>query len=207
MIDLLSFRKYAILIPVLRDLNAVKETVSEGMFVMTLRWMLCILFQIIGLIFALLAGLNKNKFWILALTLGANICSTLVMLLAGRYDGAAATVVGTVRSFLFLFQNKTSDHKIFWGCVSAHILVGILSWQSVLSLLIIIATVVLCYVNWFGDSLKIKYGSILSCTCWVIFDTASGIYIEAARDLAEIVSNVIGLKRIHEAKRKQITVS
>ncbi len=173
---------------------------------MTISWILCIVFQVLGLMFALFAGLNKKKRWILTLTLGANVCSMLVMIFAGRYDGAAATVICTIRAFLFLFQDRVSDNKIFWGCVAAHLIVGILSWQSLLSLLIIVAPIVLCYVNWFGSSPVIKRGTIFSCCCWTVFDFINGIYIEGLRDLAEIISNVIGIVRLRRSRRVQASV-
>ncbi len=155
----------------------------------------CYFFQVLGLCCVLLAGVHKQKKWILVLNFAANVCSTLVMLLAGRYDGAAATVICTIRAFLFLFRERVRGNKIFWGCVVTHVLVGVISWQSPLSLLIIIAPVVLCSVYWFGGVRTIKYGTIVSDSCWVIFDLSSGIYIEAARDISEILANLVGLFR------------
>ncbi len=155
-----------------------------------------IVFQLLGVFFVLLAGVNRKKSWILMLSFLANICSTMVMILVGRYDGAAATIVCTIRSFLFLYQDRVKDNKIFWGSVAAHLVVGILAWQSPLSILIIAVPIVLCYVNWFGRSRTIKYGTIISDCCWTVFDIVNGVYIEAARDVAEIVSNIIGLYRL-----------
>ncbi len=165
---------------------------------MTLLW--CNLFQLFGLGFVLSAGISKHKQWILFLTLCANLCSTAVMFLAGRYDGVAATIVCTVRSFLFLFQDRVEHDGIFWGCVAAHALVGILAWQSPLSLLIIVAPIVLCSVNWFGGVRAIKYGTIVSDCCWAVFDLSCGVYIEGGRDIAEVLSNVIGLLRTQKRR-------
>ncbi len=163
-------------------------------------FILSYLFQFLGLGFVLTAGINKNKKWILFLTFCANICSTIVMILAGRYDGAATTVIGTIRAFLFLFHDRAKDNKIFWGCTIAHAVVGILSWQSSLSLLIIAAPLVLCWTNWFGNVKQIKYGTIFSDLCWAVFDLANGIYVEAARDIGEILSNIVGLLRTPKMK-------
>ncbi len=162
----------------------------------------CIFFQFTGLGFASLAGINKNKKWILAFTCCSNISSTLVMFFAGRYDGAAVTIVCTIRSLLFLYQDKVKGNLIFWGCTAAQVIVGILAWQSRLSLLIIIAPVVLCYSNWFGNSRVIKYGTIISCLCWGTFDFINGVYIEGLRDAAEITSNCVGLVRLSRKEKK-----
>ncbi len=156
----------------------------------------CIIFQLLGVFFVLIAGLNKKKKVILVLSFCANICSTLVMILAGRYDGAVATVICTVRSFLFLYQDRVKNNSIFWISVAAHFIAGVLSWQSPLSALIIFAPIVLCYVNWFGKAKDIKYGTIVSCLCWTVFDIINGVYIEAGRDVAEIISNIIGIYRL-----------
>ncbi len=166
-----------------------------------------IVFQLIGVCLVLLAGINKKKSWILVLTFLANICSTMVMILVGRYDGAAATIVCTIRSFLFLYQDRVKTNGIFWVSVAAHLIVGILAWQSPLSVLIIAAPIVLCYVNWFGKPKTIKYGTIASDCCWTVFDIVNGVYIEAARDVAEIVSNVVGLIRIHRDREEENSCS
>ncbi len=159
------------------------------------RWMMCYLFQLIGLFLVLAAGICQKKNWILFLTFCANMCSVLVMLTAGRYDGAAATCVCTLRSFLYLFQDRVHDNKIFWGCVAAQIIVGVMAWQSLFSLLVIAAPVVLCIVSWFGSVRQIKWGTIFSDLCWAVFDMSSGIYIEGARDIAETLANIAGLWR------------
>ncbi|KIR03871.1 hypothetical protein P261_02686 [Lachnospiraceae bacterium TWA4] len=126
------------------------------------------------------------------------------MIFAGRYDGAASTLICTIRAFLFLFQDQVKSNKIFWRCVIAQVVVGVVAWQSPLSLLIIVAPVVLCSVNWFGSVKSIKYGTIFSDGCWVIFDISNGIYIEATRDFAEALSNIIGLVR--ERKTKTVDI-
>ncbi len=156
-------------------------------------------FQILGLGFSMSAGFCRKKWWILLLNLCANVCSVSVMVLAGRYDGAVAVLICTIRSLLYLFQDRARTNLIFWGCVGAHVIAGVLAWQSWMSFLIIVAPVVLCYVTWFGKVKQIKYGTIISDLCWMIFDVSSGIYIEAARDVAEGVSNVVGLLRAQRA--------
>ncbi len=166
---------------------------GETQMTTTLFW--CYFFQITGLICATSSGISKNKRIIRIFVLGANISSLLVMIFAGRYDGAAATFVGTFRSLLYVFRDRAKTNIIFWICSIAHIAAGLLTWQSPLTLLIIIATVTLCIVLWFGSVKMIKYGTLLSDFCWAIFDFSGGLYIEGARDFIEAASNVGGLWR------------
>lgn len=159
-----------------------------------------IVFQLLGVIFVLTAGLCRKKNGILFLTFCANFCSVMVMLLAGLYDGAAATIVCTIRAFLFLFHDRVKTNRIFWICVLAHLVVGVLAWQSPISALTIAAPVVLCTVNWFGNVPVIKAGTIFSGLCWAIFDFSGGIYIEGTRDLVETLANIIGWWRSSKEK-------
>ncbi|MDD6212779.1 MAG: YgjV family protein [Clostridiales bacterium] len=163
----------------------------------------CIFFQILGVVFVLAAGLCQKKNGILFLTFCANVCSVLVMFLAGRYDGVAATVVCTLRAFLFLFRDRAKSNWIYWISTGAHLIVGVLAWQSPMSLLIILAPMVICTVNWFGNVETIKWGTIVSDCCWAVFDFSCGVYIEGMRDLAETCANVIGLWKSRQSRGKR----
>lgn len=132
---------------------------------------------------------------ILLLIFLANTCSVLVMILAGRYDGAAASFVAAIRSFLFLFKERAKDNKIFWFCFLAHAVAGVVTWQSPISMLTIVATLVLTATNWFGSVNVIKWGTIISDACWTVFDMMSGVYVEGLKDLMALISNAIGLWR------------
>lgn len=160
---------------------------------MRLFW--CYFFQVLGLVFVMISGVSRSRKRILGTMFLANFCSILTMFLAGRFDGGISAAVCTLRTFLFLFRDRVKGNGICWLCVGAHLVTGILAWQSSISILVVVAPVVLTLSQWFGSVNGIKYGTMFSDLCWAVFDFSGGIYIEGLRDLSSVCFNVIGLLR------------
>lgn len=155
-----------------------------------------IVLQLVTLFINILGALSKNKRNILFFIFIANLLGIFQMVLVGRYDGAIATVVCTIRAFLYLYRERARTNFIFYICFIMHFLGGICTYQGITSIIPIIATLIACSVLWFGNEITIKIAIILSDVMWSTFNFISGLYISSARNIIDGIFNLVSLIKI-----------
>lgn len=158
--------------------------------------------QIVTLIINILGALSKSKRNILFFIFTANLLGVIQMILVGRFDGAIANVICTIRAFLYLYRERAKTNIIFIFCFIIHLLGGIWTYQNITSIIPIIATLMACSVLWFGNELAIKIAIILSDAMWSIFNLISGLYISSARNVIDGIFNVVSLVKIIKIKHR-----
>ena len=146
----------------------------------------------------------KNKKKILKWTGIANTSNFLVMLLAKATDGWANSFSATVRGILFAFRHKWKGNAVFYFCIGLHIVAFIVSYQDLWSFLLLIATLCVCFSQWFGTPLQIKICSLISIICWTIYTLHIGLYLDLPKRLVETIFLIITtIKLVKEKKQNE----
>ena len=157
-----------------------------------------IILQGIGIILGYVTSLDKNKQKIILYACISNLISLMLFLVTGRYDGVTATVVIWIRCILFLYKDKYKTTLILWLCVTAHIIVGILSYNDIFSLITIITPILICFAYWYGSALVIKHVSNIVNTFWIIYYIYVGLYLTAINTLINIILSMIAIFNINK---------
>lgn len=156
--------------------------------------------QIVILIINILGALSTKKSNILFYIFLGNLLGIVTLFLVGRFDGAVANTISTVRAFLYLYRERAKTNTIFYACFIMHCLGSIYTYQSIVSIIPLIATLLACTVLWFGNEIAIKIAVIISDVMWSIFNFISGLHISSARNIIDGIFNLVSLVKIVSIK-------
>lgn len=162
--------------------------------------------QIFGIATTILSAISyqantKKKLLILSsLAVG---CICISYLLLGAYSGFALNVICLIRNVCFYFiKEKTKTYYIVTGLlITAICVVGALSWQGPISLLIIIALAINTYFISLGKPQLLRYSLLLTCTMVLIYDIVYLSIGGIANESISTVSAIIGIIRYFKLKK------
>lgn len=166
-----------------------------------------LIIQIIGIVamfFSVFSfQMNKHKH-IMLMQIVATILFGLQYFLLGAYTGMAVDIVATVRGIIFYNRDKKWAQGKIWIIIFAvaFIVSGIITWQNITSLLVILAMV----LNTFSFSCtrpKIVRSTILiSSPLMLIYNILIGSIGGVVNEICVEISSVIGLLR-YDIKRNK----
>ena len=132
----------------------------------------------------------------------ATLATCLGYLFLGAYAGFALNIVCLVRNACFYFLKRESRvYRVAAVLLAvAMVLVGMLSWQGPISLLIIVALAINTIFMAFGSPQTLRYSVCLTSSMILLYNifvfTVGGILNEALA----IVSSVVGIIRYRKGK-------
>lgn len=161
--------------------------------------------QILGIIATIITFLSyqmNNKKSLLAVQSAATLCTCLSYLFLGADSGFALNIVCLVRNLTFFFQKKDSIlGRILTALfVAAMIVLGALSWQGPVSLLIIIPLSINTVFMSLGDPQKLRQSILLTSTLVTIYNCIVFSIGGIANEVISIISSVIGIIRFSKGK-------
>jgi hypothetical protein len=162
--------------------------------------------QIFGIATTVLSAISyqaNTKKKLLILSSLAISCICISYLLLGAYSGFALNVICLIRNICFYFiKENTKTHRIVTALLVVTIcIVGALSWQGPISLLIIIALAINTYFISLGKPQLLRYSLLLTCTMVLIYDIVYFSIGGIANESISAVSAVIGIIRYFKLKR------
>lgn len=162
--------------------------------------------QIIGGIVLILTVISvqfKTKEKILLCQILANVLIAIQYFLLNALTGAVVSVINVIRCLIFYFyKKKNMKPSVFFLVVFIIIAVvsGILTWQSIFSIIPIIAAIIFTYGLW-QDNVKVtKICTALTAGNWTIYNVIVKAYVGAIQSIAETTSAIIAI--IREKKNK-----
>ena len=166
--------------------------------------------QAVGLVavtFYLLGYLQKKKGTILAFNLTARILYVAQYLFLGAFEGAVLDVSGAVAS-VFAGQKERSFIKRFRvlciiGVNLIIIALGLLVYESPLSLLPIAAVMLHTGAFWLDDERWVRIVSLLGCPLWFIYNFASAAYFSSVGDFLSFLFIIISIYRYDLPRTKK----
>ena len=166
--------------------------------------------QFIGVV-GIIAGLsafqcNKHSH-ALALKMTEEGAFGIQYLLLGGYTGAVLNLVGIFRNLIFTYLGKRDMQKelkyarIGLGALFA--VLGLLSWEGYISILIIFAKVLSTLAYGTTNMKKMRMMISVTCVCWICYNFYVGSVAGVISDACILVSVIIVMIRYHMLKQEE----
>lgn len=160
-----------------------------------------ILAQIIGGIVLILTVISvqfKTKEKILMCQIIANVLVSIQYFLLDALTGGVVAIINVIRCVIFYFYKKKNMKPsiVFLGVfIIVAVVSGILTWQSIYSIIPIIAAIVFTYGLW-QDNIKItRICTAITAGNWSIYNIIVKAYAGAIQSVAECISAIIAMIR------------
>ena len=161
--------------------------------------------QIFGWITALLTFLSyqckRHKTLIVVNTI-ATVCICISYLFLGARSGMLLNVVCLLRNFIIYKKDIKIFSYSFWPYALAVIMaiVGALSWQGMMSLLIVAALAINTLFLYFPDVQKLRKTIIVTSTMVLIYNVYYAVWGGVVNELIAVTSAVIGIYRYRKPR-------
>lgn len=170
---------------------------------MTTTYILSQIFIIINYIFLVITYQSKSRKNILIFNFGALIASALSYIFLSAYSGLAMTIVATIRNIIFIIdekingkreKNSTKDYIILIILYLISIISGILTYNGILSMMSVIATMLYTYSVWQKNTKIYKILGIPVGIIWIVYNiyifSVFGIILETILAVSAIIGYV-----------------
>ena len=161
--------------------------------------------QILGILASIIGvcsfQVNTKRNLLLIQTISA-ACTCLSYFFLGAFSGFALNIVSLTRNAVFYFIKENTKSNYILTAIFMIIMgvVGILSWQGIISLLIIIALIANTFFVCLGNPQRLRYSILVTSTMVLIYNifffAIGGILYEGLA----IISSVIGIFRFCKEK-------
>ena len=156
----------------------------------------------VGLVIQVFSIQSKVYKKVIFMTIASEFIFGVQLFLLGAITGAVtnlgACVSNTVYYLCIKNGKKTTVFQILFGII--FVVLGISTWEGILSLLVIVAKVVSTVSYGIKHTKIIRICKLISMPLWLIYDGLSGSIAGAANDVLVIVSTVVGMIRFDRKK-------
>ena len=170
---------------------------------MTITYILSQIFIIINYIFLVMTYQSKNRKNILIFNFVALIASALSYMFLSAYSGLAMTIVAIIRNIIFIIdekkngkseKNQTKDYIILAILYIISIISGILTYNGILSMMSVIATMLYTYSVWQKSTKIYKILGIPVGIIWIIYNiyifSVFGIILETILAISAVIGYI-----------------
>ena len=166
-----------------------------------------ILVQILGLITLILFVISlqqrKKETFLLLQTCGT-IFFIAQYILAGRITGATVFTIVAVRGLVFFYYKKKDlkPSKMVLIAFQAILSIAVfLTWQNILSVLPLVATVAKTWGTWQDNMKWIRLTSVISQSSMIIYNFTASMYTGALTEICNLTSTLIAIWRYDFRKK------
>lgn len=155
-----------------------------------------IITQSFALICNTYCAFTKNKKNIYLVTLLFNTFCLLTGFFQGNYGLVASYIIIIYRSIALLKKDllKTKFKLFPVTFILAHIIFGIVTWNSSWDIIPIITPIITGCIFWFSDNLQTyRFGNILNSGLWLVHNLWSQSYILCIVRVYTIITNIVAL--------------
>lgn len=164
--------------------------------------------QILGIatliLFVVSLQQRKKEYFLLLQTAGT-LLFVIQFLLTGRITGAVTFSIVTIRGLVFYFYKK-KDLKpsltVLVVFIAALFISSYFSWQNILSIIPLVATVAKTWGTWQDDMKWTRTTSLFGQGFMIIYDLAAAMYTGALTEVCNLVSTLIAMWRYDLRKDK-----
>lgn len=126
----------------------------------------------------------------------ANIFWTIHFLLLGATSGAAMTVVGAIRSYVFIVVGDNNRSRYIPGVIIALVLVaGLASWSGWASLLAIAGMAVAVVAQWQQNEQHLRILMCVAAPLWFSYNLLNGSYPGMVNEMLLMMSSIVAFWR------------
>ena len=161
--------------------------------------------QALGILATVITGISyqmNTKRSLLLVQTAATACTCLAYLFLGAASGFALNMVCIIRNVVFYFQKGSGKHHMLSASLLAAVMVvlGALSWQGPVSLLIIAALAANTIFLSFGDPQLLRKSILATSSLVLLYNIFVFSLGGIANEALAIGSSVVGIFRYRKAK-------
>ena len=161
--------------------------------------------QILGVLATVITGISyqmNTKRSLLLVQTAATACTCLAYLFLGAASGFALNVVCIIRNVVFYFQKNSGKGHVApaIALATAMVVLGALSWQGAVSLLIIVALAANTIFLSFGDPQLLRKSILGTSSLVLIYNIFVFSLGGIANEALAILSSVVGIIRYRKEK-------
>ena len=126
----------------------------------------------------------------------ADVFLVIEFFLLGSIAGALMNLVSTLRCFIYYTYDKHKLKTPFATMIMfeiATIATGVIFWQNIWSLIIIIANLTYNYGTWQENVLILKITAFIQSSCWIIYDLISKAYVSMLQECFLVIATLIAI--------------
>ena len=151
-----------------------------------------------GLIFAIFSFQNNKRNLILFFLGMAQLFFIFHFALLGVWTAAAMNIVGSTRTFFFIFRGRkkwTDSNAIMFVFIGLFLIAGVISWQNWLSIVPIIAMIIETIGLWQKNPRIIRFIVFIPHPMWLIYNFINRSYPGVLTEIFILVSLIAGIIR------------
>jgi len=151
-----------------------------------------------GLVFAIFSFQNNRRSLILLFLGMAQMFFIFHFALLGVWTAAAMNIVGSTRTFFFIFRGRkkwTDSNAIMFIFICLFLIAGVLSWQNWLSVLPIAAMIIETVGLWQKNTRRIRFIVFVPHPVWLVYNFIHGSYPGVLTEVFILVSLITGIIR------------
>ncbi|MBE6152730.1 MAG: YgjV family protein [Firmicutes bacterium] len=158
-----------------------------------------------GLIFLIISIQNNNKKKILLFQIFANIFYGLQYITLNSFSAGLMSLVSLIRCVIFYKyseKSKTTPKYILFILLLIICIISIFTYNGVISLIPILATILYTYATWQDNLKKFRIITTFVALLWIIFNSFVGAYIALISSVFELFNGLVSIYRFDIKKEK-----
>jgi hypothetical protein len=151
-----------------------------------------------GLIFAIFSFQNNKRNLILFFLGMAQLFFILHFALLGVWTAAAMNIVGSTRTFFFIFKGRKKwmdGNGVMFVFIFLFLIAGVLSWQNWLSILPVVAMIIETIGLWQKNPRRIRFIVFVPHPIWLVYNSIHRSYPGVLTEVFILVSLITGIIR------------
>lgn len=157
------------------------------------------IFGLLGAISLLLSSWQKTKDKVLTFLILDSIFYSMQYLLLGALSGTFTNIVGIIRAILFKYKDKNKilqNNIMLYIIILIYIVIGIITYNDVISLFPIIASIFYSALIWQNKVNKIRIGNCIMNILWIVYNIYVSAYIGAIMESVILLSSIVAIIKI-----------
>lgn len=164
------------------------------------------IFGLLGAVSMLLSSWQKTRKRVLSFLVFDSLFYFLQYILLGALAGAFTNIVGLLRTLIFRHKENNrllGSSIILYSIIISYIVVGIMTYNEIISLFPIIASILYTIVLWQDNVKHIRIGTGIMILSWLIYNLAVGAYIGAIVESILLASSLTAIIKLDILKDKE----
>ena len=168
----------------------------------TINYIISQIFAFLAFIFSIIAYHRSKKEKIMSNMVMSNTLNLIHYMLLGAYSGAVTKILAILRDLIIIIKEKKKipERLILAGFIIAYTVIGIVTFESIVALLPLVAALIYLISIYNGNELRIKIASASTYVLWLIYN----IYVFSIMGIiATTISIISGCIAIYRYKKKE----
>ena len=157
------------------------------------------IFGLLGAISMLLSSWQKTRNKVLTFLILDSIFYLIEYIILGALSGAFINVISIIRAIIFKYKDKykiLQSNVILLLVLLLYILIGIFTYDGLISIFPVIASILYAIVLWQDNVKKIRLGSAIMILSFLIYNIAVGAYLSILVEAVLLISSVAAIIKL-----------